>query len=339
MANKYGDIPVAAGVKAEIEALKHAAPILVLNKIGKAKGLGRNESDTLKFRRIIPLALATTPLTEGVTPTGTDFRYENVNAVLKQYGDYMPTTDKVLDLHDNPVGKDMLIAASEQAAQTIEQVTYGVVIAGTNVAFANGAARNAVNTFLTKSLQQRVTRTLYRNKGKKMRSILSGSTNIGTQPIEAAYIALAHTDCAPSIRAMEGFVPVAKYGTRQALCDEELGSVDDVRYILTPWAAPFADAGGAKGTAGAVDEAMSTTGTNADVYPVLFFAEEAFGVVALKGTPAYGGAIKPTVVHPKPTSSDPLGQRGSVGWKTYYDALILNDLWMVRAEVAAPQNP
>lgn len=333
MANKYGDITVAAGVKAEIEALKHAAPILVLNKLGKAKGLGRNESDTLKFRRITPLALATVALTEGVSPSGTNFRYETVSATLKQYGDFMPTTDKVMDLHDNPVGKDMLIAAAEQAAQTIEQVTYGVVIGGTSVQYANGSARSAVNTFLTKGLQQTVTRTLYRNKGKKMRSILGGSTNVSTTPIEAAYVAVCHTDIAASIRKMDGFVPVAKYGTRQALCDEELGSVDDVRYIVTPWAVPFADAGGAKGTG--VAEAMSTTGTSADVYPVLFFAEDAFGVVALKGTPAYGGAIKPSVVHPKPTDSDPLGQRGSVGWKTYFDALILNDLWMVRAEVAA----
>lgn len=339
MSNKYGDISVAEGVKAEITALKHADPILVWNKFGKHAGMGKNESDTLKFRRIIPLPLALTPMTEGVTPSGTDFRYENVTATLLQYGDFMPTTDVLLDLHDNPVGKDMLIAASEQAAQTIEQVTYGAVIAGTSVHFANGASRAAVNTFLTKGLQQKVTRTLHRNKGKKMRSILSGSTTIGTTPIEAAYVAICHTDCAPSIRKMEGFVPVAKYGSRMALCDEELGSVDDVRYICTPWALPFADAGGAKGTAGAADEAMSTTGTSADVYPVIYLAEEAYGVVALKGTKDYGGAIKPTVVNPKPTSSDPLGQRGSVGWKCYFDALILNDLWMVRAEVAAPQNP
>ena len=138
---------------------------------------------------------------------------------------------------------------------------------------------------------------------------------------------------------MEGFVPVAKYGSRQALCDEELGSVDDVRYICTPWALPFEDAGGAKGTAGSAAEAMSTSGTAADVYPVIFLAAEAYGLVPLKGTKEYGGAIKPTVVHPKPAQSDPLGQRGSVGWKCYFDALILNDLWLVRAEVAAPQNP
>ncbi len=40
------------------------------------------------------------------------------------------------------------------------------------------------------------------------------------------------------------------------------------------------------------------------------------------------------VVNPKPAAGDPLAQRGSVGWKAMQTAIILNDLWMARAEVA-----
>jgi N4-gp56 family major capsid protein len=88
---------------------------------------------------------------------------------------------------------------------------------------------------------------------------------------------------------------------------------------------PFADAGGAKGAM------RSTTGTSADVYPMLFVARDAYGIVPLRGK----DSITPMVVNPKPTSGDPLGQRGSVGWKAWQSAVILQDAFMVRVEVAA----
>ena len=75
---------------------------------------------------------------------------------------------------------------------------------------------------------------------------------------------------------------------------------------------------------------LSTSGVKADVYPILFFGRDAYAVVALKGD----FAITPIVVNPKPSDSDPLAQRGHVGWKAMQTAVILNDAWMVRAEVA-----
>ena len=76
---------------------------------------------------------------------------------------------------------------------------------------------------------------------------------------------------------------------------------------------------------------VSTTGVNADVYPVIFLAQDCFAQVPLKGDEA----ITPMVLNPgKPSKSDPMAQRGYVSWKTYYAAVILQDLWMARLEVA-----
>jgi N4-gp56 family major capsid protein len=36
-----------------------------------------------------------------------------------------------------------------------------------------------------------------------------------------------------------------------------------------------------------------------------------------------------------PSKSDPLGQVGFVGWKTYFAAKILNENWIARIEVGA----
>ena len=76
---------------------------------------------------------------------------------------------------------------------------------------------------------------------------------------------------------------------------------------------------------------MVNTGGYADVYPVIYFAQDAYGIVPLKGK----AAISLLVVNAKPASGDALGQRGSVGWKTMQGSVILNDLWMYRLEAAA----
>ena len=103
--------------------------------------------------------------------------------------------------------------------------------------------------------------------------------------------------------------------------------MEGVRYILSPLFDAFADGGGLAATNGT----YSTTGTQADVYPVIFLAKEAIGCVPLKGA----NAIKPTVLNPgTPSKSDPLGQIGYVGWKTYFAAVRLNESWMARLEVA-----
>ncbi len=103
--------------------------------------------------------------------------------------------------------------------------------------------------------------------------------------------------------------------------------MENLRFITTPLLTAWADAGAAHG--GAV---LSTSGTLSDVYPILIFGKGAYGHVPLKGK----GAIKPSVLRPNvPRGGDPLGQRGTVGWKTYLAPVVLNQGWMVRLEVAA----
>lgn len=332
----YGDLTPRIGAYAEKEMLSHAEPILVLNKIAHTKEMPRNTGETIKFRRPVPLPVANTPLTEGVTPAATQFRYEDVEASLAQYGAWMELTDKIADLHEDPVGKDMAMMAGEQAAETIEMIQYGAVKAGTNVLYAGGAAnRGAVAGPLTLREQRLAVRNLLANRAKRITSILDGSPKYNTKPIEAAFVAVCHTDVIASVRKMTGFVPVAEYGNRSPICQEEIGSVEDVRYIASPLFNPFADAGGSAGS-----DYVSTGGTSADVYPVIFFAKEAFAAIALKGSKAFGGAIKPMVRQPgQIDSNDPMGQTGSVAWKTWFVAKILNDNWMLRVEVAAEVNP
>lgn len=322
---KYGDINQRTAAWAATEMLAHAEPALVLSKMGMTKPMPKNKAETVKFRRPIPFAAVTDPVVEGVTPSPQKMQYEDVTATLKQYGRPIEITDKVVDMSEDPVLRDASMLAGEQAASTIEQVLYGVLRAGTNVFYANGASRAAVNTPITLNKQRAVTRALAAQKAKKITRILASGTAYGVSAVEAGWVAVAHTDLEHDIRGLANFVPTAKYGTRQTISEYEIGAVDSVRYVLSPDLDSFANAGGAAGAM------ISTGGANADVYPVLFFGQDAFASIPLKGSEA----ITPMVVNAKPTDSDPMAQRNYVSWKTYFTAVILNELWMARLEVAA----
>ena len=213
--------------------LAHAEPIACLSKFGMTKPMPKNKANTVKFRRPVPLAVATTPLTEGTPPTSQALGYEDVTVALSQYGNVVEITDVVNDLAEDPVLKDAAMMCGEQAMETIETLMWGVIRGGTNVVYANGSARSAVNTVLTLNKQRAITRTLKNNRGKKVTQMLSSSVKFNTEAVAAAYIAFAHTDLEADIRGLAGFTPTEKYGSMKAI-PYEIGKVEDVRYVLTP---------------------------------------------------------------------------------------------------------
>jgi N4-gp56 family major capsid protein len=320
----YGDISPRTAAYAEKELLKRGLPFLVLEKFGQAKPLPANSTKVMKFRRYSALPNTPVALTEGVTPSSQQLTVVDVTATLAQYGGLTTITDVILDTHEDNTLNEAVNLLGEQAAQMIEKMRFGVLKAGTNVLYANGAARNAVNTAISITLQRRAVRALKRQNARFITSIVRSTPAFGTESVAPGYVALIHPDLESDVRALAGFVPAEKYGSMTPW-ENELGKVEDVRYVSSTIFEPFADAGGAKGTM------LSTTGTSADVYPVLFVARDAYGIIALKGM----FALTPMVVNPKPSDSDPLAQRGHVSWKAMQTAVILNDAWMVRGEVAA----
>lgn len=326
----YGDISRVGAAYVVAKALAHAEPIIILQRLGLVVPMPKNKSNKIHWRRPIPFPVAN-QLVEGVTPSARQMQYDRVETTLSEYGDIVQITNQMEELATEPDGNqalaDISMLLGEQAAETMEMLTYGVVKGGTSVFYDTNAhtLRSQVNSVITIGRQQAITRFLKAQRAKKLTNILSGSVNIGTSPIEASYIAVGHTDLEADIRAMTDFVPVSKYGSMKPVSDYEIGAVRDVRYILSPLLVPFADAGGATSTM------LSTSGTNADVYPVIYFTKDCFGIVPLAGKES----IVPTVLAAgKPSKSDPIGQRGYAGWRSYFAATILNQLWMARLEVA-----
>ena len=319
----YGDITPRTAAYAAKEMLERGIPHLVFERFGQTRPLPSKSSKVIKFRRYTALSATPNVLTEGVTPTAKKLTVDDRDGTLIQYGDLVTISDVIADTHEDPVFQEAQEVLGEQAATMIENVRFGLLKAGTSYEYANGAARDAVNTVLTTTVQRRVTRALKRQEAKKITRVVRSTPNYATQNVAPAFIAICHPDVESDIRGMTGFVAAENYGTITPY-ENEIGKVEDCRYLTSTILAPWEDGGGTKSTM------ESTSGSNADVYPVLYFARDAYGIVPLKGK----NALTPSVINPTPSKSDPLGQRGHVSWKAMQTVVILNELWMVRAEVA-----
>ena len=321
----YSDISPRTNAFAVAELLKRGDANMILEKLGQAYTLPTKSTKTAIFRRYELLALATTPLVEGVTPAGKKPVVTDVSVAVEQFGDFIPFTDVIEDTHEDPVLRENQALLRQQCTETVETLRWNTVKAGTNVFYANGTQRTDVNTPITLALQRQCTMALLAQRGEMLNEMSMSSANYRTEPIEATFTAVCHVHVSNDIRNMDGFIPVKQYASGPKYAGE-IGAVEDVRYVRSVLFTPFADAGGAKGAM------RSTTGTSADVYPVLYFAKNCFGIVPLKGKSAMT-----LIVHNPGSagSADALNQRGTIGWKLWHASVILNDLWLVRAEVAA----
>jgi len=302
-------------------------PYLCLEKFGQAKSLPSNKTQSMKFRRYNALDTTGTRLTEGVTPAGKKLTSTDITANLYQDGDFVEITDVIEDTHEDAVKHEAMTIVAEQAAKVIEINRYDVLKACTNVFLANSVdARTSVVAVISRTDQRKIVRSLKRQEAAFITNIVKSTPSFNTESILPAYVGVCHTDMESDIRTMTGFTSVADYGSMPKW-ETEVGICEHVRYLTSTIFSPYEDGGSATTTG-----KLTTSGDRCDVYPVMYFGRDAYGIIALKGK----FAITPLVLNPNtPRGGDPLGQRGSIGWKTWQGTVILNDAWMAVYECCA----
>jgi len=321
------------------EILAHSIPVEVLGITGLQRQQPKRSGKTVSMRRYRPYgALATNDntknrpvvdatahiLTEGVAPTADTLVPDDVEVSLVQYGCLYQVSDVADDLYEDDVPSEMKKQCGERVGLIREMVRYGIVKAGTNVFYSGGTTRATVDEKITLKMLRKASRTLQANHAKKITGVLAPSINIGTLPVESAYLVFVSTDAEADVRDLAGFVHVSEYGNRKVVNENEIGSIENFRFITSPELAPFTDSGAATGVTG-----LFSSGTKVDVYPFVICGEDAWGQLALRGE----NAIDPTWIPPgEKSKSDPLGQRGFVGAKFYFACKVLNEGWLAVIE-------
>lgn len=306
--------------------LKRALPFITHDKFGQRRPLPKGNSKVIKFRRYSSLSTATSELSEGTQPTAVQLAKTDITATVAQYGNVVEITDMVDATNVESVLTEANELLGENSGESLDEIYRDILVAGTTVQYSNGSARNAVNEIITGEMLDKAIRTLKRNNAKMHTEMIKAGTGIGTSPIRPAFWGIVHPDVEYTLEKLSGFKHVIEYASQSPVMEGEIGSYKNIRFVTSTKAKIWTDSGGV--VAGAI---KSTTGSVADVYAVLIFAKDAYGITELRseGLKSYfkdfGSA----------GTADTLNQKASAGWKATTVAKILNDNFMLRLEVAA----
>jgi len=293
--------------------------------IMQVRPLPKNKGTRINFRRYESLAVNTTPLNEGVTPTGKKLTTSDIYATVKMYGDFVTLSDVIMLTGLDATLVEAGEVLAEQMGQTVDTLDRDVVVAGTSVRYAAGeSARDSVATAIATSDVKSAVRVLEGGNAKKINTMVVAGAKVGTRPIPSAYRAIAHTDCRQDIEALAGFTKVEEYASHKGVQENEIGSWGNIRFELTTHGKVNLAAGAAVGSTGLVAQ----DSTNIDVYYILILGKNAYGV-----TPLQRGNTKNIIKRlGSAGTEDPLNQRATSGWTVARTGKILNDDFMIRIE-------
>lgn len=286
-----------------------SSPKLVHDQFGQKRPIPAGRGKTIEFRKVSPLPVSTTPLTEGVTPESQQLTISTVEAPVQQYGGYVELSDMVvLTAIDN----NLVIAAKQlgaQAGKTLDAITREVLAGGTNVQYAEGQVteRNQLvggkpegNHYLTVDAVRRAVRTLKKQDA---------------EPIGDSFIGIIHPDVAYDLMSDPKWVNVKSYSDPDGIYEGEIGKIENVRFVETSEAKVFEGAGS----------------EGRDVYATLILGDNAYGTTEIEG----GGLTLIVKQLGSGGASDPLDQRASVAWKATKAAVRLQEAYMVRIETTS----
>lgn len=290
--------------------LERELPELFFYEDGDKKVIPKGKGTSVEFRKFNSLEVPKNSLTEGVTPEGKDLNITSIKATAKQEGDFVKVSD-VLDMQ----GKDPVITETsellgEQSALTIDTRIRDIVCSGTTVQYANGKAN-----------RDALTNADVLN-GKEVRKAKKRLKKANIKPFsDGCYHMIIDADQEYDFKddtTGNGFVEVTKYAKPENMLTGEIGRYDGVRIRVS-------------------SNIESVKNTNSVyVHKGIIYGRHAYGVPEItKGKGKASIIVKPLG---SSGTDDPLNQRATIGWKSFFTAIRLNELAICRVETGATQD-
>ena len=287
----------------DMTLIDEATANLVHDQFGQKRPIPANGGKTIEFRKFAPLAKATTPLTEGVTPNGKSLTVTAETATVAQYGDYITQSD-VLELTalDNTILEATKLLG-RQAGLTLDTVVRDILQSGNNVTYCPKIGADGAETAVTSRTNLDDTCQL---TVKVIQQAVAKLRGQNAPTIGGKYVAIIHPYVAYDLMRDPEWIDAHKYAKPDNLYEGEIGEIAGVRFVQTTEAKIYDDG----------------------VFGTLFLGEGAYGVTEITG-----GGLQ-TIVKQKGSAgtADPLDQRSSVGWKAIKTAKILIPNYLVRVE-------
>jgi len=286
--------------------LMTAYPTLIYTKFAQKRVLPEKNGDTIVFRRYAKLSTVPIALVDGVTPPGAPLSVTDIKARVSFYGNFVTVTNQVeLTVEDRVLNESSRLLA-QNMAQTMDEVTRDVLASTSSVLQCQNGNNAGTPTELTKADIDAAVKTLLGNDAEMISEVITGSDQLGTTPIRPAFWGFIDTGLLDDLEAVSNFVNSSQYpGNQSAVLDAEWGATGNVRWLYS--------------SVGSVSSAAIP------VYNNFIVGKEAYAVVNLRSESGEF-YVKPLG---SAGASDPLNQRGSVGWQHPFVARILNDAFMI----------
>jgi len=231
---------------------------LRIDQLADKATLPRRESKTFQYTRYERLALPQSTLTEGVTPASTAMSVSTVTAVVEQWGQVVTITDIAELVVKHPVTQKAISLLALAAAETVDREDQEVLLAGTNIQYANSrASRDLLTT------GDVLSSTEIRKAVANLRT--NGARSFDSQNLFGVFDPAVEAD----VMADTTFVNAASYSNITALKEGEVGKWLGVRWLTSNFLYTFT---GFANTAFTLTDAGTGSGSidaNTTVYVVI----------------------------------------------------------------------
>lgn len=290
------------------ELLKAFKPNLVHLQFGDKKPMPQGNGKSVEWRKVVPIAKNTTPLTEGVTPEAVEMAFSAIKAELNQFGMWTNYTDVLKFASIDPVVSEYNEALASSGSLTMDAVCRDVLCTTTNVMYCSKKAADGTKTAVTGYTDMDPTCILDIEEVFKAANILKRKN---AKKIDDSFIVIAHPDVITALMIANtdnGWIDIQKYSNTTKIYEGEVGKIAGCRFVES-------------------SEAKITDRDGKIVYSTLFIGKKAYGVVDPEGM-----GMQSIIKDLGENGNDPLNQRGSIGWKAMQTTAILNPEYLLKVE-------
>lgn len=283
-----------------------ARPYYIYDMFAQKRTIPLNSGDQMIFRRYSTLTAATVPIIDGTTPPGDALSVTDFSTQIKWYGNFVVITDQVQFTVQDRVLNEATRVLSLQLGLTIDTLIRNMMVStASSILCSNGVNGNTPTEITTADIKTAV-QALRLGNARLMTKPIPGENRFATSPVRSSYWGFMDVTIQNDLEACADFLSAANYPNPMDALEAEWGSTNNVRWLL------------------------STNGFSSNASPPVWnniiLGQESYGVVKL-GSKEAEFIVKPLG---SAGTSDPLNQRGSVGYKYPFATRLLNDNWITR---------
>jgi len=276
---------------------------------------------------------------------------------LTRMGAFLEYTDEVDKFSDAKMEMEYYEKMGELAAELYDDYLQKELLGSCGIEYYGGVATslleiagtdatNTVASDLTYNMILDTEDMLEANYAKMNTSIIDGSRNVGTVPVNASYFAYCGRETVRTLNglqddfAQKAFVPARMYAAAGNLAKNEVGAIHSTRYIQAQRMMRYdgcgalvgaTPTGGYKSTtlnaAGAAARGQTAAGNYYDGLPIIYVTKGAFATIGLQGNKKIKFlAKKPGTA----TYEDPHGLQGIYSFNFFAGSIALEPEKMAR---------